>query len=190
MQRADADLADSAARTMGLHTVSLIAITLRAHHRLVVRVEHCEAERPGRLGSLRGSKQMYIDRCASLQVSLNAALATAREEGGEPFEFSVNKPPAALGTRRPNAWAPKERLGEGQWAVIERLPLGADATAPQRSHRLAPALPPQSQALPALHRAAPRLTDASSAAVMARRVDPFNERVVKQHRNAPAHPGS
>ena len=194
MSASAAELSDSAARQIGLQTPSQIGITLREHHRLLVHVEHCEADRPGKLGSLRGSKQAYVDRCASLQAALGYSTASWREEprGAAAFEFIVNRPPSAFaaGTRK-QAWGPKVLVDNSRWVVITRsTPLhgAAGQTQLPRVHRSAPAL--QQQALPSTHhRTAPSLPPSNSW-------DPARSptRLVKlspePHRAAPSAPAS
>jgi len=79
-----ADVVDAVLKSKGIATIDDLdddgpqappLLTLQAHHDLVFIVELCEAQRPSKLGSLKGSHEKYEDEYSRLQASLDTELA-------------------------------------------------------------------------------------------------------------------
>ena len=73
-----ADVVDAVLKSKGLNSIMDIdneeepLLNLQAHHELVFIVELCEAQRPSKLGSLKGSHAKYEEEFARLEETLSS----------------------------------------------------------------------------------------------------------------------
>lgn len=117
-------------------------LELQAHHELIFLVEHCHAQRPSKLGSLKGSHEKYVDEFSRLEQTVESlrgggAVSVIKWEPGMPaVPVSSRFPseptggrrsrPQSAGAARPHISRPQSASASSQNPRLRALGLNSE----------------------------------------------------------------